>query len=304
MVDFVHEALFYRDPGEFLAGTVPFVLDGLEIGEPVLVAVPQRNVDLIRAELGAKAETVEFLDMTTAGRNPGRIIPGVLTTFANTHPTPVRIIGEPIWAGRSAVEYPACVQHEALINTAFDGRRAAILCPYDAARLTPDVVQDAERTHPVLVEDGRRWSSERYDDPVKTAEDFNRPLPAPPADAECHRFDLHSLTAIRRRVSDYATFAGLSEDQVEDLVLAVNELTTNSVLHATGSGELRVWQDGRSVVCEVRDRGTLTNPMVGRLKPAPNTRGGYGVVMVNLLCDLVRIHSDQHGTTIRVHVTR
>jgi anti-sigma regulatory factor (Ser/Thr protein kinase) len=304
MVDFVHEALFYRDPGEFLAGTVPFVLDGLEIGEPVLVAVPQRNVDLIRAELGAKAETVEFLDMTTTGRNPGRIIPGVLTTFANTHPTPVRIIGEPIWAGRSAVEYPACVQHEALINTAFDGRRAAILCPYDAARLTPDVVQDAERTHPVLVEDGRRWSSERYDDPVKTAEDFNLPLPAPPADAECHRFDLHSLTAIRRRVSDYATFAGLSEDQVEDLVLAVNELTTNSVLHAAGSGELRVWQDGRSVVCEVRDRGTLTNPMVGRLKPAPNTRGGYGVVMVNLLCDLVRIHSDQHGTTIRVHVTR
>jgi anti-sigma regulatory factor (Ser/Thr protein kinase) len=304
MVDFVHEALFYRDPGQFLAGTVPFVLDGLEMGEPVLVAVPQRNVDLIKAELGAKAEAVEFLDMTTAGRNPGRIIPGVLTTFANTHPTPVRIIGEPIWAGRSAVEYPACVQHEALINTAFHGRRAAILCPYDTAQLAPDRVRDAERTHPVLVEDGRRWPSERYDDPVQTAEDFNQPLPAPPADAERIRFDLHGLLAIRRRVTDYGANAGLSEDQVEDLVLAVNELTTNSVLHATGGGELLVWREGPSVVCEVRDRGKLSNPMVGRLKPLPNTRGGYGVVMVNLLCDLVRIHSHERGTTIRVHVTR
>ncbi len=42
--------------------------------------------------------------------------------------------------------------------------------------------------------------------------------------------------------------------------------------------------------------------MVGRLKPPPNTRGGYGVVMVNLLCDLVRIHSDAAGTAIRVHL--
>ena len=31
----------------------------------------------------------------------------------------VRVIGEPIWPGRSDLEYPACVQHEALINRAF-----------------------------------------------------------------------------------------------------------------------------------------------------------------------------------------
>jgi len=42
--------------------------------------------------------------------------------------------------------------------------------------------------------------------------------------------------------------------------------------------------------------------MIGRLKPSVSTHGGYGVVMVNLLCDLVRIHSDETGTAIRVHV--
>src|SRR3954470_579061 len=180
MTEFVHEALFYRDPGEYLEGTIPFVLDGLAADEPVLVAVPPRNVDLIRDELGAKSEHVEFLDMTRGGRNPGRIIPGVLTPFAKGRSSRVRIIGEPIWAGRSSHEYPACVQHEALINTAFHGVPATILCPYDTSLLAADVLVDAERTHPVLVADGDRSPSGRYDDPLRTVTDFNLPLPRPP----------------------------------------------------------------------------------------------------------------------------
>lgn len=302
MVHFVHEALFYRDPGQYVAGTVPFVLDGLAAGEPVLVAVPPTGIDLIRGELGPRAADVRFLDMTLGGRNPGRIIPGVLTEFADSHPSPVRIVGEPIWAGRSATEYPACVQHEALINTAFDGRRAAILCPYDTAGLAPDVLKDAERTHPVLLEDGRRAPSERYDDPLRTATDFNVPLPSPPSSARTHHFDASNMTRTRKLVAAHALAAGLDEDKADDLVLAVNELTTNSVVHATGGGELLLWREGATVVCEVRDGGALNDLMIGRLKPPPNTRGGYGVVMVNLLCDLVRIHSDAAGTAIRVHL--
>ncbi len=303
MVDFVHEALFYRDPGQYLAGTIPFVLDGLAACEPVLVAVPPRNVDLIRDELGAKAEHVRFLDMTRGGRNPGGIIPGVLTPFAHEHPSRVRIVGEPIWAGRSTNEYPACVQHEALINTAFHDLDATILCPYDTLGLARDVLVDAERTHPVLVEGGRRSTSTRYDDPLLIVTDFNLPLPTPPRAARAYWFDMHGLPTTRGVVAEFATAAGLSEDRADDLVLAVNELTTNSVEHADGGGELLVWQEGDAVVCEVRDRGVLRDPMIGRRRPAPNSSGGYGLVMVNLLCDLVRVHSGEAGTAIRVHVS-
>ena len=303
MIDFVHEALLYRDAEQFIGGTAPFVLDGLSAGDPVLVAVPQRNVDLLKAELGGDADRVEFLNMTEAGRNPGRIIPGVLTQFTNAHPTRrTRIIGEPIWHGRSVAEYPACVQHEALINTAFERRRTSILCPYDTSALDPRWLDDAARTHPVMVEEQRRWPSPVYGDPIGTAELFNQPLPAPPASSLTRPFDLHTLVAMRKLVSHYAGRAGLTDDQVEDLVLAVNELTTNTILHANGSGTLSIWQEGPSVVCQVTDHGTVTNPMMGRIQPGPNTKGGYGVVMVNLLCDLVRIHSGEHGTTIRVYV--
>lgn len=71
---FRHDALLYEEDDEFLAGTVPFVRDGVEAGEPVMVVV-EAKLELMRGELGADAEGVEFLDMREAGRNPARLIP-------------------------------------------------------------------------------------------------------------------------------------------------------------------------------------------------------------------------------------
>jgi anti-sigma regulatory factor (Ser/Thr protein kinase) len=300
---FVHEALLYRDEEQFLDGVVPFVREGLAADEAVLVAVPQDGIELMRRPLGEQADRVRFLNMTEAGRNPGRIIPGVLLAFAGANSDrSVRIVGEPVWKGRSDVEYPACVQHEALINTVFAGRRASILCPYDAEALDPQAIEDAHRTHPIMLDAGSRCVSEEYEDPVATAKSFDLPLPDPPGPVAAHRFDVHGLATTRRLVSAFATDAGLSEVKVADLVLAVNELTTNCIAHATGHGTLRIWQDDHDVVCEVHDRGRLDDPLAGRVPPRPNSRGGYGLVMVNLLCDLVRIHATEDGTTIRVHV--
>src|SRR5262245_66433911 len=97
---FSHPALWYRDRDEYLAGTVPFLRDGLAAGEPVAAAVPTGNLALLRDALGEDADQVLWRDMTEAGRNPGRIIPTVLLAFANDHPgRRVRIIGEPCWPG-------------------------------------------------------------------------------------------------------------------------------------------------------------------------------------------------------------
>jgi anti-sigma regulatory factor (Ser/Thr protein kinase) len=302
--EFVHPALFYRDDKDYLAGTVPYIREGLATGEPVAVAVPGPNLDLIRRELGDDARRVLLRDMTVAGRNPGRIIPTVLLAFANAHPgRRVRIIGEPIWAGRSATEYPACAQHEALINAAFAGRPATILCPYNTALLDPGWVRDAYQTHPVVWEAAHAFDSPHYDDPVATAAGFNLPLPAPPADAATIAIDLYRLGAVRRFVAGHADRAGLSAERTENLALAVTELATNAVRYGGGTGELAVWTQDDHLVCQLTDGGHLTDPLAGRIPVSAEARsGGRGLLLVHQLCDLVRVHTTPTGTTTRVHV--
>jgi anti-sigma regulatory factor (Ser/Thr protein kinase) len=302
---FDHPALLYRDAAEYLAGTVPFVTGGLAAGEPVAVSVPAANLGLLRDALGADADRVTMHDMGVVGRNPGRIIPGVLLAFADAHPgRRVRIIGEPIWATRSAAEYPACVQHEALINTAFAGRDAAILCPYDATRLPPAWLDHAERTHPTMATATRRWDSPRFADPVAVAADFNQPLPDPPPEAARIAVRPDNLSAVRRFVAARAGDTGLSAAEVADLTIAVNELAANTVEHG-GGGDLAVWVDRAHLVCQLRDRGHIADPMAGRLPVRPDyPDGGRGLLLVHQLCDLVRIHTTPAGTTVRIHVRR
>ncbi|MBY8340819.1 MEDS domain-containing protein [Streptomyces spinosirectus] len=298
---FAHPALFYGDEYEYLAGTLPFVRDALAAGRPVAVAVPEENLRLIRDALGEDADAVRFMDMREVGRNPGRIIPAVLRAFADAQPpgTRVSIIGEPIWAGRTATEYPACVQHEALINDAFRGADAAILCPYDIRRLDPLVIADAFATHPTVVRagSGRQEDSAAYA-PADVVARYNLPLPPAP-DVPAFRFDEQSLSETRHRAVGEAARLGLTSPRREDMALATAELVTNSVVHGGGSGSFAVWGEDGYVVCEVRDKGHLTDPLAGR-RPVPREqRGGRGLLMINLIADLVRVHTGPAGTTIR-----
>ncbi|XRQ14670.1 anti-sigma factor RsbA family regulatory protein [Actinomadura welshii] len=300
---FVHPALLYRGDEEYLAGTVPFVRAGRAAGEAVAVAVPRPRLDLLREALGRTAREVTWLDMAEAGRNPGRIIPGVLRGFADRHTGGrVRIIGEPIWPGRSAAEYPACVQHEALINLAFEGRRVSILCPYDAAGLNPVALADARATHPVVIDRGGEEVSADYA-PERVVSAYNRPLPEP-SGAVSLSFDLAALPLVRDFTCRWGERLGLAPHAVGDLELAVNELAANSCLHGGGSGTVRLWAEDGHVVCEVRDAGTITDPLAGRRPADMSPNGGRGILMVHHLADLVRVHTGPDGTAIRVYMRR
>ncbi|MEW1648098.1 anti-sigma factor RsbA family regulatory protein [Streptomyces sp. NPDC091219] len=300
---FAHPALFYRGEEQYTAGTVPFLRDGLATGEAVAVAVPGPHLDLIRAGLGAGADAVRFLDITEIGRNPGRLIPGVLRAFADAHADRrVRIVGEPVWPDRSAVEYPACVQHEALVNSAFADRDVTILCPYDADRLAPEVLADARATHPVLIDEGAQLPSEAYD-PQGALARCNEPLPHPP-DAASIAFDAGELPKSRYFAVQEAERLGLEGVRLQDLTLAVAELTTNSVLHGGGCGTLRIWAEDERIVCEVHDRGRFIDALAGRRPASRDQPGGRGLLLVHHVSDLVRVHTAPDGTTIRFYLAR
>ncbi|GAB3443961.1 anti-sigma factor RsbA family regulatory protein [Actinophytocola sediminis] len=301
--EFVHPALFYRTDAEYLDLLVPFINDGLAAGQPVAVVVPAPRLLLLGAALGAAVERVHRMDMAVAGRNPGRIIPSVLRHFADTHPDRhVRIVGEPVWPGRSATEYPACAQYEALVNTSFAGRDITIACPYDAAGLDAGTIADARATHPLVWEADQRYSSAEYA-PDRVVARYNEPLRQSPADAHLNLVTMATdLRPARRAIAVRARALGLATDRIADLELIATELATNSLVHADGPCELRIWIDGPHIICEGRDTGRLTDPLAGRRPAKPSDNSGRGLLMINDLADLVRTHTSPQGTTIRAYL--
>ena len=302
---FVHEGLYYTALDEYLAGVVSFVRDGLAAGDPVLVAVPGDRHESIRDALGADADMVRFVDMADAGRNPNRIIPWVLNAFIQEHqPRKARIIGEPIFVGRTAEEIGPCVQHEALINMAFADANAIILCPYDVAHL-PNIVPDAEHTHPVIVDpDGQRRSGD-YRDPADVVNRYNQPLPEPTTVDDGLVFDADRLGDVRRLVAGHAAAAGLPDERVADAQVAVSEIATNALKYGGPSvATVRAWSDPTRVVYEVRGAGKITDPMAGRVVPPPQQPRGRGLLMANRLCDLIETYTVLTGTVTRMHLRR
>ena len=110
------------------------------------------------------------------------------------------------------------------------------------------------------------------------------------------------LAAIRAVVYRYAIQAGLTEARAIDLTLAVSEVAANTVKHAKSPGSLNIWYDTKEIVCQIHDDGVITDPMAGRREPSLDATGGHGLWIVNQVCDRVDIHSDESGTTIRLHM--
>jgi anti-sigma regulatory factor (Ser/Thr protein kinase) len=300
---FDHRALFYRGDEDYVTGVGGFIAEGVASGSPVAVAVPDDGLQRLWSGLPAEVvRQVEWTDMAVAGRNPGRIIHQVLLPAAEPgRGRRAYIVGEPIWPGRSEMEYPACAAHEALINQAFLGCDVRILCPYDAVGLSEAALADAERTHPVLVAGRDTWQSSRYD--PQAVGRFNQPLPAPPRDAASLRFGaIDDLAGLRSFVVSHAAAADIPPRRIQELVVAVNELATNTLEHTTGEGTLSTWTEPGVLVVQVDDTGHINDPLAGRLLPAGLVERGRGLFLVNMMCDLVRLHSTPEGTTLRLHL--
>jgi anti-sigma regulatory factor (Ser/Thr protein kinase) len=303
---FTHAAMLYEGRADFIRQTIPFIRDAVIAEQPILVAVDQRKIDQLRRSLGSDSANVRFEDMARIGRNPARIIP-FWRAFVEGHTGSVRGargIGEPIWAGRSSDELVECERHEALLNLAFASPPTALhlVCPYDTGSLPTSVIEEARRNHPIVREKGAARPSATYVELDAIARPFNAPLGRPAETPAEMRFDEEQLRDLREFVKVQASQRGVQPERVPDLVLAVDETATNSIQYGGGGGVLWIWsQDGR-LICEVRDRGLIDQPLAGRVTPDPTDPGRYGLWLANQLCDLVQIRTSTLGSSVRLHI--
>lgn len=294
---FRHEAFVYRQDAQFLRETSAFVRTGLSNGEAVLVAAPGAKLDLLADALGPDAakDAVEFLDLSDLGRNPGRIFT-VWLEWAERNAAAGRAfrgVCEPLLAGRPDVELAECRRLEQLLNLAFErGPAWSLLCPHDGSRLPEDVLEWVRRTHSSRV-------------PPASWAVFSTPLPEyqgrPVAVIE---FDLNTIARVRTLIAEHAAHLGLDRAGEIDMALVASELASNSVTHGGGTGTLRLWRDPGYAVCEVRDRGVITDEFVGLRRPDFRKRiGGAGLWAVNRICALVVVRSSvEFGTVVRAHL--
>jgi anti-sigma regulatory factor (Ser/Thr protein kinase) len=112
-----------------------------------------------------------------------------------------------------------------------------------------------------------------------------------------------NLSEVRALAETQARLAGLGEDRVTDFVIAVSEVAGNTVRHARSQGSMDIWCDAGELICEIHDDGVITDPMVGQRPPAADSNGGHGLWLVHQICDRVELHSDENGTTIRLHIS-
>lgn len=302
---FSHEAFFYSGLTEFLEGACGFVRDGLERNEAVLVATGGERLAALRSLVGDEPD-VELVDMAQLGANPARIIPAwqdfLDASLASDRM--VRGIGEPIWSGRTDAELAECQQHESLLNLAFDeGPPWRLLCPYDMSTLPDPVLDEARDNHPWLLTH-RGWETSDTYRPERAHRALRtRPLPPPGEPPVELPFSAGDLPSVRRLVERRGAECALGPDRCDDLVLCVDEVATNSLLHGGGRGVLRIWGELESLVCEVSDTGTVTDQLAGRRMPGLDGEHGRGLWLANQLCDLVQLRSSPAGTTIRLHMS-
>ena len=300
---FVHQALIYGSDEEFVGVALPFVEEGIAAGEPTLVAAQRRNVENLREGLGAAAGATllsveEWYE--TSARTRDKFARWAMERVGSDR---VRLIGEPPWAIGDEVQVRDWARHESVVNVAFDGMPVTFVCPYDSRVLPDEVVAHAHGTHPEIVSGSGTSASPTYQDPREFCRRLDSSVRANRGAIVAEiTFDRSDLPAVRRAVESVAAGAGLPPERVEEMVVAVNEVATNAVIHGRSPARLRIWDDGGALVFEVSDRGEgIRDVLAGQLTPSATGLSGRGLWLTRLLSDAVEIQSGD-GCTVSIHV--
>ena len=302
---FRHEAFLWNGQADFVDGLLPFIADGVDAGEAVLVATTPEHGEWLSDGLGSKASQVQFVDMVQLGRNPARIIPAChqfLDDWSG-YGRPARVVGEPLWDGQPPEQVLEFQLHEALMNVAVDPDMPFwVLCPYDAGRLDADVLAEASRSHPAIATTASYEGSRNYHGHGHARAMFAGDLPPIPGPVTVINVTQERLPAAVDTVTMQAAYADLGSNQVLGLTDAFRRLAAEGLARGARGLTVRMWDQPDVLVCEVADTTVLRDLLVGRRPPQPS--GDDAVWLANQVCDLVQVRSSDSGTVVRMHMRK
>jgi anti-sigma regulatory factor (Ser/Thr protein kinase) len=303
---FVHQAHIYDSEQEFLAAAVPFARAGIGAEEAVLARVKASNAEALLDALGGDAYAIDIDAGDGYFETPARTRSKLLDwTRAQADGGRVRVLGEAPWPLSSPAGVREWARHEAVINLAFAGLPVTFACPYDAGGLPPSIIEHAEHTHPEIVRAGSVADSPVYADPRDFCSALNDAAPAlsgsPAAELAV---EAERLSSLRELVQGHAWEAGVAVGRIADIVLAVDEVATNALVHGAEPAVVRVWREPGEIVFEVSDSGAgIHDPVAGQLVPSGDAAAGRGLWTARQLCDSVEFRRNPSGVAVTLHIT-
>ncbi len=300
---FTHVAVLCAGTAEYIAAVEDFARTAATARAPLHVAVPRDRLGAVREALRFRSARAVVADMTDLGRNPARLIPAARSMTDDYPDERLYCLWEPAWPGRSAAELCEIARHEVLCNLAFSGQPVTVACLYDTTVLGGDATGYAERTHPVRATDGRHRRNPDYLGAGQFPPGCDDPLPQPGSPVDAIGID-GRLDVVRRFCARHAYAAGLDAARVTDLLIAVGELAANAYRYGGGGGVLRVWCTSDELVCQIEDAGHIADPLAATCAQPVDAGRGYGLWLVNKVCDLVERRTGPPGTTTRLHMRR
>ena len=281
-----HLGLLYDEVDDMVARAVPEVRAVLDAGGDVHVTMERRGVRGMREALGADAERVSF-PSPSADRERGA--PDYLADLRRRVRRGRRtlVVGQyshhrhETWDPRYA---------EDAVNLVLADLPLTVLC---ACASESDHRPLAERSHRQLVDgQGKRADNPAWVPPPSSSPAPMAPWGAPIATMTVH--GAHTLAAVRHKVAEIATVAGLDRDAGQAAVLAAHEAVLLAGTAARPEVRVRAW--GSAVLTEVL---AARSPAPGPVSDDEWSQGTQADYLPHF-CDRMSLHDGPGGRLVRV----
>jgi anti-sigma regulatory factor (Ser/Thr protein kinase) len=293
-----HGALVYQSQDEYLAHALPFLKEGIEAGEGAVVAHTKPGLAMVREALGADAEHVTFVDVSSSYTRPARTLAAYHELYVQqlrTTPT-VRAIAD-VQFGRDPAEWDLWKAYECVFNRSFAHLPTWVICSYDANGTPDPIIEGVWETHPEVVA-GDKWNtSDRYEHPDELLHRLTPPT-APLPDLRSIPFG-RDVEEFRERLARELGAEKVGAAQSFDMLLAATEVAANAIEHGGGVKHVRVGRAEGRFVCEIVDRGPgFDDPAAGYL--APREGAGTGLWVARQLTWQIEFFRSPSGFTARI----
>ena len=301
-----HGLLVHDTDEELIEGTRDFVARGLASGADVLVHGTGKRVALMRDVLGSGPRLGYGLDEELY-QAPMRTLFAYQRTLAErSEPGQLWVTGT-VPLGLGVAQQAAWHRYESAVDEALGSFPFTALCTYDTRDRPATVISAALATHRTVNVDLTDRDNAQYVEPAAflAAPLAQRPqAPAAPPSAATLIYDFDHLSAARDLVkADAYQHSAVSSQTIEQLRVAVSEVTSNGLLHGRPPVRVSLWTDVGTLTCLVEDSGAgHLDPMTGYRHPEGANSLGLWVAR-QLVDDLVIGSSPTGGCSVLLTVT-